>query len=158
GDLGVRLSSTAAMASDYQTLKTLSARGDSGARGLVSELDARAPLGPPAYPCNLLGQRNPGGPLEVVAAAGRPAEVGTGFERVTTYRGRLFLSINAIKRTQADSAAPVAGFAARGPAADGYLREQLPANEGAVKALDDQMQQHGTLLPRAKVYLAGVEG
>ena len=158
GDLGVRLSSTAAMASDYQTLKTLSSRGDSGARGLVSELDALAPLVPAAYPCNLLGQRNPGGPLEVVAAAGRPAEVGTGFERVTTYRGRLFSSINAIKRTQANPAAPVGGFAARGADADAFLREQLAANEAALKALDDQMQQHGTLLTRAKVYLAGVEG
>src|SRR5262249_56726716 len=59
GDLGVRLSSTAAMASDYQTLKTLSARGDSGARGLVTELDALAPLVPTAYPRNLLAQPEP---------------------------------------------------------------------------------------------------
>jgi hypothetical protein len=84
--------------------------------------------------------------------------VGTGFERVTTYRGRLFSSINAIKRTQANPAAPVGGFAARGADADAFLREQLAANEAALKALDDQMQQHGTLLTRAKVYLAGVEG
>lgn len=84
--------------------------------------------------------------------------MGTGFERVTTYRGRLFASINSIKRALADPTAPVGGFAARGPDADAHLREQLTANEAALRALDDQMQQHGTLLTRAKVYLAGVEG
>jgi hypothetical protein len=158
GDLGVRLSSTAALAADYQTLKALSSQGDAGARGLVTELDAIAPIVPAAHPCNLLGQRNPNGPLEVVTAAGRPLEVGTGFERVTTYRGQLNRSVLAIKRTQANPAAAVMGFAARGPEADAYLREQLAANEAALKMLDEQMQRHGALLTRAKVYLAGVEG
>ena len=158
GDLGVRLASTAALASDYQTLKTLSAQGDPGARGLVTELDALAPLVPATYPCNLLGQRDPAGPLTVVTAAGRPADVGTGFERITTYRGQLNRSVAAIKRAQANPAAPVAGFAARGAEADAFLREQLAANEAALKALDDQMQRHGALLTRTKVYLAGVEG
>ena len=158
GDLGVRLSSTASMASEYQTLKVLAAKGDTGARGLVTELDALAPIVPAAYPCNLLGQRDPNGPLDIIRAAGRPLEVGTGFERVTTYRGQLYTSMAAIKRAQTNAAAPVAGFPARGADADRYLREQLAANEAALKALDDQIQQHGTLLTRAKVYLAGVEG
>jgi len=79
-------------------------------------------------------------------------------ERVTTYRGQLNRSVAAIRRAQANPAAPVAGFTARGAEADAFLREQLAANEAALKALDDQMQRHGALLTRTKVYLAGVEG
>jgi len=71
GDLGVCLSSTAAMATEYQTLKVLAANGDTGARGLVTELDTLGSIVPAAYPCNLLGVRNPGGPLETIWAAGR---------------------------------------------------------------------------------------
>jgi hypothetical protein len=158
GDLGVRLSSTAAMASEYEALRALARRNDDGAKDLVAQLDGLAPIVPAAYPCNLLGVRNPGGPLETIRAAGRPLEVGTGFERVTTYRGQLYTSIAAIKRAQANPATAVAGFPARGAEADRHLREQLAANEAALKALDEQLQQHGTLLTRAKVYLAGVEG
>ena len=158
GDLGVRLSSTAAMASEYEALRTLARRGDDGAKDLVAQLDGLAPIVPATYPCNLLGVRNPGGPLETIRAAGRPLEVGTGFERVTTYRGQLYTSIAAIKLAQANPATAVADFPARGREADRHLREQLAANETALKALDEQIQQHGTLLTRAKVYLAGVEG
>jgi hypothetical protein len=65
------LSSTEAMATEYQTLKVLAANGDTGARGLVTELDTLGSIVPAAYPCNLLGVRNPGGPLETIWAAGR---------------------------------------------------------------------------------------
>ena len=102
--------------------------------------------------------RNPGGPLEVVWAAGRPLDVGAGFDRVTTYRGRLYVSIAAIKRAQANAATAVAGFPTRGPDAEKYLREQLAANESALKALDEEIRKHEALLARTKVYLAGVEG
>jgi hypothetical protein len=78
GDVGVRLASTAALAADYQTLKTLAAKGDVGARGFVTDLDALGALVPAAYPCNILGQRNPGGPLEVIWTKGRALDVGTG--------------------------------------------------------------------------------
>ena len=158
GDIGVRLSSTAAMAIEYQTLKSLAAKGDQGAGGLVTELDALGAIVPTTYPCDLLGVRNPAGPLEVVWAAGRPLDVGTGFDRLTTYRGRLYTSIAAIKRAQANPAAAVSGFAARGPDAEKYLRGTLAANESALRGLDEEIRQHGGLLTRAKVYLAGVEG
>ena len=158
GDLGVRLASTAALAIEYQTLKALAARGDQGASGLVGELDALGTIVPATYPASLLGVRNPGGPLEVVWAAGRPLDVGAGFDRVTTYRGRLYVSIAAIKRAQANAATAVAGFPTRGPDAEKYLREQLAANESALKALDEEIRKHEALLARTKVYLAGVEG
>lgn len=158
GDLGVRLASTAAMASEYHALKELARKGDAGAKGLVTEMDALAPIVPATYPANLLGVRNPRGPLETIWSAGRPLNVGEGFDRVTTYRGQLYASIAAIKRAEADPTAAVAGFPTRGPEAERYLREQREANEAALKALDGQIQQHTTLLTRAKVYLAGVEG
>ena len=66
--------------------------------------------------------------------------------------------MTAIKRAQANSAVAVSGFPARGPDAEKYLREQLAANESALKTLDDQIRQRETLLTRAKIYLAGVEG
>ena len=158
GDIGVRLASTAAMGSDYQTLKALAARGDTGARGFVTDMDALGALVPAAYPCDLLGQRNPGGPLEVVFAKGRPLDVGAGFDRVATYRGRLYTSIAAIRRAQANPAAAVGGFAARGPEAEAFLRGELSANEAALKALDDDLRGHSALLTNVRVYLAGVEG
>jgi hypothetical protein len=157
GDLGVRLASTAAMAADYQTLKMLAAKGDAGARGFVTDLDALGSLVPAAYPCNILGQRNPGGPLEAVWAKGRPLDVGTGFDRVMTYRGRLYTSIAAIRRAQANLGAAVASFPARGPEAEAFLRDELAANESARNALDDDLRGHSPLLTRARVYLVGVE-
>jgi hypothetical protein len=63
GDRGVRLSSTAAMASEYEALRALARRNDDGAKDLVAQLDGLAPIVPAAYPCNLLGVRNPGGSL-----------------------------------------------------------------------------------------------
>jgi hypothetical protein len=157
GDVGVRLSSTAAMAADYQTLKTLAAKGDAGARGLVTDLDALGGVVPAAYPCNILGQRNPGGPLEAIWAKGRPLDVGTGFDRVMAYRGRLYTSIAAIRRAQADPRAAVAAFAARGPEADDFLRGELAANEAALRTLHDDLRGHRSLLTKARVYLEGVE-
>ena len=157
GDVGVRLSSTAAMAADYQTLKTLAVKGDAGARGLVTDLDALGGVVPAAYPCNILGQRNPGGPLEAIWAKGRPLDVGTGFDRVMAYRGRLYTSIAAIRRAQADPRAAVAAFAARGPEADDFLRGELAANEAALRTLHDDLRGHRSLLTKARVYLEGVE-
>ena len=61
GDIGVRLSSTAAMGIEYQTLKALASKGDQGAGDLVTELDALGVIVPATYPCNILGVRNPGG-------------------------------------------------------------------------------------------------
>jgi hypothetical protein len=158
GDIGVRLSSTAALDLDYGTLKALGDKGDANAKQLVTELDALGPLAPATYPCNLLGVRNPGGPLVVIRASGTPLGAEAGFDRVTLYRGQLLTSIRAIKRAQANPAAAVTGFAARGPEAEAYLREQLKANEAALGAVDAGLDKHSALLTRAKTFLAGVEG
>jgi len=156
GDADVGLSWTATTATEYQTLRMLAEKGNAGARGLVAELDALGAVVPATYPCDLLGQRNSGGPIETIFAAGRPLDVGTGFERVTTYRGRLFSSIAAIKRAQGDPTTAVTGFNRRGAEAESRLRESLAANEDALKGLDAEIQRHGALLTRAKMYL--IEG
>ena len=158
GDIGVRLSSTAALDLDYGTLKALGDKGDTNAKQLVTELDALSPLAPATYPCNLLGVRNPGGPLVVVRASGTPLGAEAGFDRVTLYRGQLLTSIRAIKRAQGNPAAAVTGFPTRGPEAEAYLREQLKANEAALAGVDGGLEKHSALLTRAKTFLAGVEG
>ncbi len=158
GDIGVRLSSTAALDLDYGTLRALGDKGDANAKQLVAELDALSPLAPAAYPCDLFGVRTPGGPLVVIRAAGSPLGAEAGFDRVTLYRGQLLASIRALKRAQGNPTAAVTGFNPRGPEAEAYLREQLKANEAALAVVDAGLEKHSALITRAKTFLAGVEG
>lgn len=158
GDIGVRLSSNAALDLDYGTLKELGKKGDPSAQQLVTELDALGSLAPQAYPCNLLGQRVSGGPLVVTQRAGSPLDAGSGFDRVTIYRGQLLVSIRAIQRAQANPSVKVADFSPRGPEAEAFLGEQLKANQAALDAINAGLERHSALLMRAKTFLAGVEG
>ena len=150
GDLGVRLSSTAALAIEYQTLRP-SPRWPK-ARGARRRSDAARAIVPPPIPATSSGPQSRGPSRWCCAGRSRRA----GFDRVPTYRGRLY-SRSPRSSGRSQCAASSRAFPARADA-EKYLREQLAANESALKALDDEIRRHETLLTRTKVYLAGVEG
>jgi hypothetical protein len=131
----------------YEILQEKKKGGDPEASKLIAQLDALEQRMPQTHPCNLYALTDVGRPPTVSHQVNDPLlpnMKGKGFPLVTTYRGKLADSIEALK------SAPTG---ADGPLHDAAFRAQeLKQNEDALKAVDMVLQKNTDLLLKAVNY------
>jgi hypothetical protein len=129
--------------------------GDPQAPRVLSELDGLAALVPAAWPCDVMGQRAPGGPLLALFEQGAPITAeARDFATVTTYRSRLLASIDAIERALRERAGARviergSGRELAGAEAAADLEARLAGSRRALADFDGALDRHRALLRRA---------
>jgi hypothetical protein len=131
----------------YEMLQERKNQGDQEAAKLIVQLDDLEKQVPQTYSCNLYGQTDASQPVSIIYHKDQPLlpnMKGKGFPVVTTYRGKLADSIEAIKSVSPSE---------MGPLHDSSHRSQeLKKNEKALQDLDAVMQANSAILLRAIEY------